>query len=231
MYCKSDNCEYYASKDGYCSCCENLLKNNDSYKKQIKKTKINDVQVNEFLKTSIHTANLSDKETCIICHNEKVKTYSKFACLCYPQVCLHCLDKIHNCPICNENKYYMLSKSQIKYLLENNCSDKSLTKIFIKIIKYNHISVGLFSVKNLVASAKDITEVYEELDKKITLDYDHANNIFSFAFDTWKIPTNLNKKPNTAHCYKAMNIFNNSYYDFWYNRFGCATMNRNLIFG
>jgi hypothetical protein len=40
----------------------------------------------------------------------------------------------------------------------------------------------------------------------------------------------LNDKDNTAYCYKAMNITKNSYNDFWYNRFNCATMKQDVLF-
>jgi hypothetical protein len=227
MYCKGENCEFYAGIDGYCSSCISLKDNNNNYKKNLMKTKITDENVINFMETLIHTSNTSGKEICLICDEINVETHSKFACICNPQVCLSCLDKTSLCPNCNENQYYILNNNQIKYLLENNCKEKSILITLNKIIKNNQIK-GNLSVKNLISSAKEIKEVYEELDKKITLDYRHMNNIFSFAFDIWNIPQTLNNKGNTAYCYKAMNITKNSYIDFWNNRFNCAKMNQNI---
>lgn len=162
-----------------------------------------------------------------ICKNcDTVKSlYSKFACTCTPSYCEDCLDNIKNCPDCESNQYFILSDNQIESLIKNKFSVIAVYKILADIVVKNNIS-GKFSLKNFVAKASDITRIYENLNKQITLCYLDTNNIYSFAADIWNIPERLCCEPNTAFCYKTMNInhFGSGYFKFLSYRWNCSTI-------
>jgi hypothetical protein len=224
MYCK--NCDYMASRDGYCSFCYDKENNTDYYKSRIMKNTLENTDIDNFFLTCIHSTNQSGKETCVVCLEEK-KTCSKFACLCYPVVCLECISKLSQCPICKENQYFLLTKKQIESLIRNKYNNKIIIEILNKLVKENDIK-GNISVKNLITTAEVITSVFEDLDKKITLNYNDMNTIYSFAYDIWNIPEFINDKPNTAYCYKGtMNGKDTKNYNYFYNyRFNLAYINR-----
>lgn len=164
------------------------------------------------------------KTSCDKCE-EVTPVYSKFACKCTPSYCDSCLENIKNCPNCNSNQYFILSENQIEILIRNKFEVKSVYKIFAQII-YKYKPIGKISLKNLIAKASDITNVYEKLSKQITLNYLDLNNIYSFAADIWKIPERVADNPNTAFCYKTMslNYLNSGYSQFLSNRWNCSTI-------
>jgi len=167
------------------------------------------------------------KTVCIKC-NETKPIYSKFQCKCTPTYCEDCLENIKTCSKCNSNQYFVLSEKQIENLIKNRFEVKTVYKIFFEIWNKHKVS-GKMSLKNLVAKASDITNVYESLSKQITLNYLDMNNIYSFAADIWKIPEKVASQPNTAFCYKTMslNYSNGGYLQFLNNRWNCSTLELN----
>lgn len=200
--CKTNNCDYYSTQDqqGFCSLC---------YRKEFNIPLLQNTILensNLWVNENIHNNNIGD---CISCDKKpnfirigEIDLYNKFNCDCKPSLCKKCLYTYKNCPLCNANAYYKLSRPEIEYLIMNNFDQKSFMKIILNIINAYNIK-GHISNDNLIAPSKYITDAIENVAKKYTVNYETFNNAYTFAFDIWNIPEKVAGQQNTAYCYKS----------------------------
>ena len=117
-----------------------------------------DEMLDRWIGTGIHSYN-NTIELCAICLEEKQpnELISNFACACNPFTCVKCNEQLNMCPICKEGKYLKIGEKEIKIILENNFSNKSILNIVQQAIANNYPSP--FKLTQVVCFAHEIDKV------------------------------------------------------------------------
>jgi hypothetical protein len=108
------------------------------------------------------------------------------------------------CPLCNSNKYGLITKDELKLLLESSFQFKSRLKVAKQWVKRNKFTGQTFKFTQLICKAEDINEVVNSLVSKMPV-HEYLTSIYSFVVDPWNIDERLaDRSCNYAYCYKQV---------------------------
>lgn len=186
-------------------CCSKCSLSSEELEAWHLKYEPSDVDTDLWLSCGVHSVKAVKHDSqCFKCNVTEDLSVNRWCCNCRPITCMSCALISDQCPLCNSNKYGLITKDELKLLLESSFQFKSRLKVAKQWVKRNKFTGQTFKFTQLICKAEDINEVVNSLVSKMPV-HEYLTSIYSFVVDPWNIDERLaDRSCNYAYCYKQV---------------------------